>query len=447
MATFFKRQTRKPIPEGAVLKTIRGKRVAEWKDKQGRTQRAPLSEDGQAILIESETWSALYFDENGKRRQVGTGVADKDGAKQYVAELVRKTKLRKVGLHDKRQESLSAEAQKPLQEHLDGFRSKMESDGRDARHVADTIRYIEKIAKAAGFTTAADITADAIQTHTAGLAKSRSARTVGANITAIKAFTRWLTDSNKLPQDPLRAVKKPSVQADRRRERRMLLPEEWPWLRSVTLAENEERNGMTAAERVLAYATAIQTGLRLNELRSLTRRRAFLDFGQPFITCPARSTKDKTDARQYIKRDLAAQLRDHIATKAPAAPLFAVPPREDAAGMIRADLAAARAAWIDAGKADPDEHLRREQSDFLLPVNHEGEHLDFHSLRHTCGAWLAQAGAHPNEVKEIMRHSTITLTMDAYGHLFPGAAAAAIEKLPDMVSDRPEGLKVAEMDG
>ena len=42
--------------------------------------------------------------------------------------------------------------------------------------------------------------------------------------------------------------------------------------------------------------------------------------------------------------------------------------------------------------------MRREQSDFLADVNHEGERLDFHSLRHTCGAWLAMTGAHPKAV-------------------------------------------------
>ena len=64
----------------------------------------------------------------------------------------------------------------------------------------------------------------------------------------------------------------------------MLLPEEWPWLRSVTLAEGIERGGMPAAERVLLYATAIQTGLPAGELRSLTRRRLFLDKGYHFLS-------------------------------------------------------------------------------------------------------------------------------------------------------------------
>jgi integrase len=61
--------------------------------------------------------------------------------------------------------------------------------------------------------------------------------------------------------------------------------------------------------------------------------------------------------------------------------------------------------------------------DFLSPTNHEGETLDFHCLRHTCGAWLAMTGVHPKVVQTVMRHSAITLTMDSYGHLFPGQEA------------------------
>ena len=79
----------------------------------------------------------------------------------------------------------------------------------------------------------------------------------------------------------------------------------------------------------------------------------------------------------------------------------------------------------------------RTQSDFLAIKNHEGEHLDFHSLRHTCGAWLAMAGAHPKAVQSVMRHSAITLTMDTYGHLFPGQDAATVAMFPTMVKPSP----------
>jgi len=112
-----------------------------------------------------------------------------------------------------------------------------------------------------------------------------------------------------------------------------------------------------------------------------------------------------------------------------------MPENSDVARMFRADLADAREAWLDEAKRNPKERARRKQSAFLLETNHEGEVLDFHALRHTCGAWLAMTGAHPKVVQTVMRHSTITLTMDTYGHLFPGQEADAINRLPDMLAE------------
>ena len=77
-------------------------------------------------------------------------------------------------------------------------------------------------------------------------------------------------------------------------------------------------------------------------------------------------------------------------------------------------------------------------------LHHDGEIIDFHSLRHTCGSWLAMTGTHPNVVQQVMRHSTITLTMDTDGHLFPGQEADAVDRLRYMlVDDRstPESLR------
>ena len=48
------------------------------------------------------------------------------------------------------------------------------------------------------------------------------------------------------------------------------------------------------------------------------------------------------------------------------------------------------------------------------------------STRHSCGSWLALQGVHPNIIKTVMRHGTITLTMDTYGHLLPDQHAEAI---------------------
>jgi integrase len=47
------------------------------------------------------------------------------------------------------------------------------------------------------------------------------------------------------------------------------------------------------------------------------------------------------------------------------------------------------------------------------------EGLRIHDLRHTCAALLIAEGAHPKVIQEHLGHSSITVTMDTYGHLFP----------------------------
>jgi integrase len=196
----------------------------------------------------------------------------------------------------------------------------------------------------------------------------------------------------------------------------------------------------------MLYRTAIQSGLRSNELRSLTRGRLYFDSKPPYITCKAGSTKNGKDARQYIQPELAADLKAHIRTKAPKAPVFGLPSKYDMADMLRADLAETRKEWLAEAKDDPQEYSQRQQSDFLTDANHEGEMIDFHCLRHTCGAWLAMTGAHPKVVQQVMRHQSITLTMDTYGHLFPGQEADAVAQMRQMLVDPPEALRATGTD-
>ena len=176
------------------------------------------------------------------------------------------------------------------------------------------------------------------------------------------------------------------------------------------------------------------TGLRSGELRSLTAGRVFLSTRPPYITCSAGSTKDAHEARQYIHVDLAEDLAEYLKDRPGGAPLFDLPDETTMADLLRDDLAACRAEWLKEVEGDRKETTARTQSDFLRAVNHEGENLDFHSLRHTCGAWLAMNGAHPKAIQSIMRHSTITLTMDTYGHLFPGQEAETIANLPSLLT-------------
>lgn len=45
--------------------------------------------------------------------------------------------------------------------------------------------------------------------------------------------------------------------------------------------------------------------------------------------------------------------------------------------------------------------------------------LRFHDLRHTAAALAIHAGAHPKAIADRLGHSSITTTLNTYGHLFP----------------------------
>ena len=393
------------------------------------------------------SWYASWTDHNGKRRTKCTNTTDKATAERIAKKYEADAALRREGVVDPTLDAINRESRRTIEAHLVDYENKLRTAKRTQKYITTTAQFIRKIAEFGEFKTAADISADAVNRYAGQMwDEGSAARTVQAHLTAIKGFSRWLSANHKLPRDPLASVKKPNPKADRRRERRILLPEEWQRIETAA-SSGPVRYGMTGAERLLLYRTALQSALRSGELRALTRGRLYLDADPPFITAKAGDTKNRKDARQYIQPELAADLLAHVSTKAPKASIFNMPHEANVARMIRVDMAEARKAWEKEALGDPDEYSRRGESDFLSDLNHEGEVFDFHSLRHTCGAWLAMTGAHPKVVQTVMRHGNITLTMDTYGHLFPGQEADAIVQMRKLLfCNGPDAMRATGTD-
>jgi integrase len=53
----------------------------------------------------------------------------------------------------------------------------------------------------------------------------------------------------------------------------------------------------------------------------------------------------------------------------------------------------------------------------------------FHDLRHTYASLLIHQGEHPKYIQSQMGHSSISVTMDVYGHLMEGINVLATERL------------------
>ncbi len=358
------------------------------------------------------TWYGEFTDHTGKRIQRSTRTREKKTAHQILSHWENEAAKRAAGFIDPVAERMTIQAARPITDHVDEFINSLESAGRSRIHIDRTKNRIDKVVESSGWVFAGAITPESVESYAADLRKAgRSAQTIAHHLQAVKQLSRWLSRTKRLPSNPLETVKKPNPQSDRRRERRMILPTEWPYLKKAV-----------GPERGLVYELAIQTGLRASEMRALKHANLHHTVAQPYVTVPSRDTKDSKPARQYITKRLAQRL----AKRQGRGSMFDLPDQYGMADMIRNDLATARRHWI---KNDGDE-----ECDFLLPINDAGEQLDFHSLRHTCGAWLAIQDVHPKKIQTIMRHKTITLTMDTYGHLFPDSEPEAINQLEALFS-------------
>jgi integrase len=55
--------------------------------------------------------------------------------------------------------------------------------------------------------------------------------------------------------------------------------------------------------------------------------------------------------------------------------------------------------------------------------------IRFHDLRHSAATLLLAQGVHPRAIMELLGHSSITVTMNTYGHVLPALMREAADKM------------------
>ena len=83
--------------------------------------------------------------------------------------------------------------------------------------------------------------------------------------------------------------------------------------------------------------------------------------------------------------------------------------------------------WVFAHESG--ERLRSISNGFNSACRRAGiKDFHIHDLRHTCAAWLVSSGAQLADVKDLLGHSTITMT-ERYAHLAPKRVRSAVNLL------------------
>ncbi len=86
---------------------------------------------------------------------------------------------------------------------------------------------------------------------------------------------------------------------------------------------------------------------------------------------------------------------------------------------------------------------RRLDREFKLLCDAAGlRRIRFHDLRHSAASILIAQGVHPKAIQELLRHSSIQLTMDTYGHLFDEMQRETADKMDAVLAPIPEPVAV-----
>ncbi len=361
--------------------------------------------DGKKILKQSARWYVKYRDAGGIVRCV-PGYADKEATKQLEARLEKEAALANEGVVDR----FKDHRMRPLGEHLEDFRRFLLAKGDTPKHTELTYSRARAVVTGCGFAMWGDISASKVQQFIAGLrnnGEGLSAQTSNFYLAATKQFCRWMVQGQRAAESPVQHLKGLNVRTDRRHDRRALDVDEVRKLLEVT-ARAPKRFCMTGPERAMLYRTAVESGLRAGELRSL--RVASFDLENCTVEVAAAYSKRRRQDKLPLRPETTADLRVFFAEKLPTAKAFRMPSKSRVANMIKADLADANIPYID----------------------DSGRYADFHGLRHTTGSFLAASGVHPRTAQAIMRHSKVDLTMSIYTHTFRGQESEAVAKLPDL---------------
>jgi len=333
-----------------------------------------------------------------------------------------------------------AAAGKPLADHIADWKAALLAKGNTLAYASLSANRVRKIIGGCGFKFWSDISASKLQSFLAGLRADRRKddETVVRGMSAAsynyyqrdaKSFCKWMVRDGRASESALTHLQGVNVRTDRRHDRRALSPDELRRLLDST-AGAPERFGMSGADRALLYRLAVETGLRAGELRSLTRGSFHLG-DEPSVTIAAAYAKNRRQDTLPLRAETAKLLAAHVAGKMPQAEVFAMPPRQHLAEMFRADLADARKAWLEAHQNAQDAS-EAAKGTFLAYSDGAGRKADFHALRHSFISNLAAGGVNPKTAQTLARHSTITLTMDRYTHLYAGDMSAALDALPDL---------------
>ncbi len=501
MAGVFHKIVTRALPAGATIVGEGEQRQARWTDSRGRRRSARVTtgKSGQPrIICQAKTYTARYRDGLGQPREEATGCRTYQAAMARLTELLRRAELVRGHGMSAEESQVLATATSPIGDHLDAWVGALLAKGDSEEYRRMSRRYLDILRERLRWRYLSDITRSSMERWLAGEAASgRSARSRNAHLVAASSFCAWCAQTSRLVNNPLAPIARANEQADRRRIRRALSPEElqrlllvarlrplaeygrtpvgpegkkgrrrkhaWTWsaltAETIGQAATAGREHLARRPRQLAaleeagalravvYKTLALTGLRRNELASI--RLADADLRRGVLVLRPRDEKARRGATIPLPGDLAADLRELLALRLRNAQerarfrLLPIPLALDPeAPLVPMPDGLLRILGRDLVAAGLARRVKAPSGRWAIDTRDDrGRTLDIHALRTTFGTLLAAAGVPLRTAQEALRHSDPRLTANIYTDprlLDVEGAVAALPRLPISASVAPD---------
>jgi integrase len=252
-----------------------------------------------------------------------------------------------------------------------------------------------------------------------------SATTIAYSLRILKAILADAVERECLAENPAVRVAPPRPDRDDRGRLRFLTPAEV--MRLLGVADEPSRT---------LYEVAVHTGMRRGELLGLRWRDADLERGVIHVR---RSLGRQKDGDGWVVREAPLRTRASRRTidlsPALVQTLLAFPAGDDpeADYVFRSPLTG--------GPLDPDNVDRAFKRHLVLAGL--PEEIRVHDLRHTHASLLISAAVHPKAIQVRLGHTSITTTLNRYGHLMPDAFQGVGARLDALLSGGKNGTRTA----
>ena len=469
MGTVYRKTFTKPLPAAAEVFIRKGERFARFKGAKGKMRTAKLTtgNDGaDRILIEAGTFTAKYRTGGDLVVEVATGCHDETAARRVLGELERRGELVKSGVMTAAEDAIADHQSTPLVEQFAEYINHQTAKGLNLDRVKSTRQRLNQIAADCSFRFLADLTGPALEKWMVN--RQRAGMSAGSRNgyrDAMVGFANWCVRTGRMISNPFAGVPKADTKVDCRRKRRSMTEGELlqlldvarrrPLLDAMTVRRGDRKGEAVAnirdevrthlellgRERALIYKTLVLTGLRLDELRTLTVGQLCLEGELCYLTLDAADEKNREGNSLPIRGDLASDLREWVNDK-----------RQRFCGA--ATLASnGQTAGVIPMTLTPRVELPGDTPLFVVPMglvrildrdlklagiakrDERGRTLDCHALRHTFGTLLSKGGVAPRTAQAAMRHSTIDLTMNVYTDPKLLDVHGALDSLPALPLD------------